>query len=983
MVNQFITDLLGRQLTAEQRTQAWYDARHLLLTSSEAASALDYNIYETSLDLLKRKCSIASETPIKNTSSVEWGNKFEPIAKKIFEYQTGEKVYDAGLIVHKDYPWLGASPDGLIPNGKLIEIKCPTHRPIFDNKIPYCYWIQMQIQMEVCDVDECYFFQCQFEIYPATNNHPGTIYENQLSPTDCYKLKKHTLNIVTRDKKWFTENYQKLLAFWNKVLYYREKGLNQLINDIGLPQIYYDIRTATMQTVKPIQSNQQQDHLNQNSRMRQKRKIHVLFDESEEVDQTAKPDDQQMNDIPRADNLETNNEVIADTQTALTENHLRPDQSSYEIQPRTDQPLIDWKKWVSATAVRNYIMKDPILDWLNLYYDRLNTSTTTTAHTRPTSVIPTTAHTRPTSVIPTTAHTRPTSVIPTTAHTSPIHPTSHELFSQQPLNSFSQYLQLRGVEFEKAVIEYLHETYPGNVIDIISDPNGYYARQIAKVNETIDAMRAGIPIIYQGVLHNPKNKTYGIADLIIRSDWLNDLFNEIVIDEAEARIPCKFSTCYHYRIIDIKHASLALRADGTHLLNSGSIPAYKAQVLIYTKALGLIQEYTPPRAYILGNKWAYTKCKKRYYGNKWFDRLGVVDFQKIDSEYIAKTNQAIKWNRRVRHKGAEWCVTPPTIFELYPNMCNIIDYPWHTVKEEIANEIGEITKIWMCGVKNREHAFDLGIKSWRDERCNAATLGINGKKLAPIVNAILDINRSQTNYIAPRILENKPVCYNVEFFVDFETVNELLDPINRLAPETNNKVYLFMVGVGYRVLQPDKAYGPWQYINLTTPSINLKDDSDKELFFRFHEVIFEILEKYKTTNYIIYHWSHAEKTMYSNLMNKFSIEFREYFGNIKLQWYDLFVFFKNTPIVVKGAFDFSLKSIARAMHRLNLIPTCWPSDGITDGLNAMIKALECSDDARQKSVPMYTLPLMKKIISYNEIDCKVMSDILSYIRDTL
>ena len=35
----------------------------------------------------------------------------------------GETVYDAGLLIHKDHPWLGASPDGVCTSNILIEIK--------------------------------------------------------------------------------------------------------------------------------------------------------------------------------------------------------------------------------------------------------------------------------------------------------------------------------------------------------------------------------------------------------------------------------------------------------------------------------------------------------------------------------------------------------------------------------------------------------------------------------------------------------------------------------------------------------------------------------------------------------------------------------------------------------------------------------------------------------------------------------------------
>ena len=73
-----------------------------------------------------------------------------------------------------------------------------------------------------------------------------------------------------------------------------------------------------------------------------------------------------------------------------------------------------------------------------------------------------------------------------------------------------------------------------------------------------------------------------------------------------------YSRPYHYIVIDIKFSTLPLRANGKHLLNSGSYPAYKAQCLIYTDAIGLIQGYTSRYAFILGRRWKYTQKLIKY-----------------------------------------------------------------------------------------------------------------------------------------------------------------------------------------------------------------------------------------------------------------------------------------------------------------------------------------------------------------------------------
>jgi hypothetical protein len=85
----------------------------------------------------------------------------------IYQHKNNTTIGEFGCIVHPKYPFLGASPDGINidPNsplfGRMIEIKNIVNRTI--DGIPLVeYWIQMQIQMEVCDLDACDFVETRF-----------------------------------------------------------------------------------------------------------------------------------------------------------------------------------------------------------------------------------------------------------------------------------------------------------------------------------------------------------------------------------------------------------------------------------------------------------------------------------------------------------------------------------------------------------------------------------------------------------------------------------------------------------------------------------------------------------------------------------------------------------------------------------------------------------------------------------------------------
>ena len=88
--------------------------------------------------------------------------------------------------------------------------------------------------------------------------------------------------------------------------------------------------------------------------------------------------------------------------------------------------------------------------------------------------------------------------------------------------------------------------------------------------------------------------------------------------------------------------------------------------------------------------------------------------------------------------------------------------------------------------------------------------------------------------------------------------------------------------------------------------------------------------------------------------------------------------FKREPIVVKGALRFKLKTISKALYKLGLISTSWDSNNeCSSGLVAMALA---NDIYKNNKVVTEEIESMKKIIYYNEIDCKVLWDILKYLR---
>ena len=535
-------------------------------------------------------------------------------------------------------------------------------------------------------------------------------------------------------------------------------------------------------------------------------------------------------------------------------------------------------------------------------------------------------------------------------------------------SSFTSYLMTQGNIFEEKIVKLIIKKI-GNTIDI---KGNLTAHQTEKYEETINAMKKGYYVIFSGVLHNHQNKTFGVPDILIRSDIIDKLIvNPILdIDEEVINAPKLGKQKWHYRVIDIKYMTLMLKSDGETLLNVNHVPGYKAQLCIYNDALGETQGYTPNQAYILGRRWMYTKCGIQYFNDHCFDKLGVIDYDDKDNDYLDLTNKALKWIKACKQPAAKkWNVTkyPLQRRELYPNMCNQQETRWKNRKTKIATENNELTELWHVGKKNRFLALDQGINNWKDKRLNAEVLGVNGNT-GRILDEIIKINQGK-KLMSPAKIENNLFDWKdepdnkdvTEFFVDFEFRNSVFDPIIKL-PIADTSVILFMIGVGFIDLS-----GKWIFKSFTVD--HLRDDCECDIAEAFVNYIHKKSNGLKSKCWV---WSCAEGNMWNNVLLKHK-SVRKL--KQKFEWCDLLKVFQSEPIVIKGALNFKLKNVAKAMHEHRFIKTVWDNE-IVDGQEAMIKVVQ----AAKSKKPLTKQPIIKSVIQYNETDVKVLQEMLSYIR---
>ena len=590
---------------------------------------------------------------------------------------------------------------------------------------------------------------------------------------------------------------------------------------------------------------------------------------------------------------------------------------------------IDWSKMIGASSTRNYMLNDPLIDWLKEFNIK-------------------------------SINDKPSKIIANKRQRS----------NSDNIDIFTKHIFNAGDEFENELINIISKFHK-----VVKVSDFTECKLVEKFNDTIDLIKNGTPIIYQGVLHNYDNKTFGIPDLIVRSDYINKLMGyNVILDKEENINSPKLNLPYHYKIIDIKHSNIPLRADGSHILNSFNIPAYKAQILIYTLALNNILGIDIKKSFIWGKKYTWKTNGIAYKNTKFLNKLGIIDYDNIDLDYINQTNDAIKWIKTMKSEGINWNLLPlPSCKELYPNMKNDKDSQWRKLKNDLSKEIHEITNIWNCGFKRREIAHKNGIYGWNDPKCTAKNMGFTPGKIASTIDKILIINRQTKDLIKPDIISYDIKNWKdidedtMEFYLDFETLNTNIDcSIKNGIIHDDTDPYIFMIGIGYY------SGDNWIFKTFLLKSKTL--NAELEMFNNFIAYINNILIVENKKKSKMYHWSHAEVTAYSTIKYK-------HLNNLKftnMSFYDLSKVFINEPITVYGAFDFSLKSIAKALNKNNLINSSWDiTSECSNGLNAMILANNIYKENKNVNESNLT---MKEIIYYNEIDCKVMGEIHHLIK---
>jgi hypothetical protein len=611
----------------------------------------------------------------------------------------------------------------------------------------------------------------------------------------------------------------------------------------------------------------------------------------------------------------------------------------FDLSERSDviDETIDVTKFSSASSVHNYMLDDPIIDYLKL--KNLSASKDSSEH------------------------------------------------------KFFNFLCEKGNKFEENIINKLFRIFKNDFVQICFNQKDI--PKISKFKETVREMLKGTPIIYQGSLHDVNDMTYGSPDIIIRSDYINKIIPETLLPEMEKYKAPLLNGKYHYIIIDIKYHILHFKADGKSLLNEGRMKANKGQVYIYNKLLSSVQNYCPKYAYIMGRGYRM----KDDFVNSCNKKLGsVASDEKIGSDELLseKVSRALKWLSYIskNHNDLSFNKQGLMIPELYPNMCNKYDIPYHSIKHKIAKDLGELTMLWSVSYQHRLLGHKNGIFSLKDPKLTCESIGLtSSNKFYNAINDMININRNDGDIISMNsdiismnsdiismnsdiismnsgIINKKKISSKWsdwklkenDFIIDFEVINNMFDNFENI-PYIGAKSYVFMIGIVHM----------GKYYNFTSESLTIGSEviMFENMLSTIKKIILEKKIYLKKINF--YHWGSIEKYTYNDILKVYPQ--LKSFG-FEIEFRDILDIFISEPIVVKNSLSFTLKSIGNELIRNKLISVDGYTEDCSNGLDAMILAEKIYSENNTKDITCK----MSNIINYNKVDCLLTEAILNFLR---
>lgn len=200
----------------QQGSPEWFSARLGKVTASKIADVMmkpttaGYQNYKAQL-VCERLTGTATEGF--TSSAMQHGTDTEPQARAFYEMETGFDVDEIGFVPHPEIGMSGASPDGMVGEVGLVEIKCPQPaehiRILTGGDIKRNYLLQMQWQMACTGREWCDFVSFNPALPFEIQMHCQRVEADATAQAEITKAVTDFLADVEATAKKLTETYQK------------------------------------------------------------------------------------------------------------------------------------------------------------------------------------------------------------------------------------------------------------------------------------------------------------------------------------------------------------------------------------------------------------------------------------------------------------------------------------------------------------------------------------------------------------------------------------------------------------------------------------------------------------------------------------------------------------------------------------------------------------------------------------------------------
>lgn len=474
----------------------------------------------------------------------------------------------------------------------------------------------------------------------------------------------------------------------------------------------------------------------------------------------------------------------------------------------------------------------------------------------------------------------------------------------------------QGCKFEDNVCNVIEERFPGDTIRF---------DRYDQFEEAKNAILQNIPIIFQAPLKDDKKRLRGIADILVKGNYIPRIFTGYT---EEIEFPD------NYYVVDIKFKTLYVKKDG-ELSNQADFKTYKAQTCIYTDLLSKIQGVRPSYSFIMGRGIKGGIMDP-------FHTLAKVNNEDEDLQQLVK--DAIKHYKHIKNNYENYDLYDLPI-QYLPNTA-VTSYSKIIDKLKVEVIQNNITKLPFCGIKHREYTSNM---NWNDENLKVQDLGMNEKR-TDYLQRLIDVNKSEDKLYDSTIGECR-LELDDALFLDFETIPNIVetDPLKQDQTITD---FTFMIGFTHHD----------EFMCYTTKKYNLS--AERKIFKRF----LRYCDRNEFSKIVFYY---ADKQFFNRLVDRHSPHLKEKYTRIireiDMKWFDLHRYLKDNEFVVKGLFDLKLKNVVKAL-----------------GLPDYEEELQSGKEAFEIAIRHYTEEPnkagMRTIKTYNKLDCESLYNIYKFLK---